>query len=364
MQMDAPLKRSPQKAQSGFTLASRARDAAHNGRADRPFIDPPARTTVTNTHRPALLLTGHITPHPPLEAQLMAAFDCHVLADEADPAAFIAREGSRYPVLVTSGKNGANADLIASLKGLKAIAHFGVGYDNVDVAAASKQGVVVSNTPDVLNDCVADLAMGLLIDTVRGLSASERFVRRGDWLKGNFRLTSRVSGKKLGIAGLGRIGRTIAKRASGFDMAIRYYSRNPVAGVTFQHEKSLVELAKWCDVLMVVVSGGPATKHLVSAEVIEALGPQSFLVNVSRGSVVDEEALIRALKDKQIAGAGLDVFADEPRVPAALMEFDNVVLLPHMASGTHETRKAMGDLVFANVQSFFETGKLVTPVPA
>ncbi|MBC7605057.1 MAG: 2-hydroxyacid dehydrogenase [Ramlibacter sp.] len=317
---------------------------------------------MTNTTRPRLLLTGHITPHPPLEVQLKAAFDVQVLTDESDPAAFIAREGANYPVLVTSGKNGANAALIASLKGLKAIAHFGVGYDNVDVTAASKQGVVVSNTPDVLNDCVADLAIGLLVDTARGLSASERFVRRGDWLKGAFRLTTRVSGKKLGIAGLGRIGRTIAKRAEGFDMDIRYYSRNPVADVSYQHEKSLVELAKWCDFLMVVVSGGASTKHLVSAEVIDALGPNSYLVNVSRGTVVDEEALLRALQQNKIAGAGLDVFTDEPNVPTAFMDLDNVVLLPHIASGTHETRKAMGDLVFANVESFFKTGKLVTPV--
>ena len=316
---------------------------------------------MTPTTKQPVLLAGHTMPA--LEAQMKEAFDCHWLSDEPDAAAFIEREGDRYRVLVTGGKSGADAKLIASMKNLKAIANFGVGYDNVDVVAAAKHGVGVSNTPDVLNDCVADLAMGLLVDTARGLSASERFVRGGNWLKSPFPLMTRVSGKKLGIAGLGRIGRTIAKRAGGFDMDIRYYSRNPVEGVAFQHEKSLVELAKWCDFLMVVVSGGPATKHLVSAEVIEALGPNSFLINVSRGSVVDEEALIRALKDKKIAGAGLDVFADEPKVPPALMELDNVVLLPHMASGTHETRKAMGDLVFANVKSFLETGKLVTPIP-
>jgi len=313
------------------------------------------------TSRPRLLLTGHLMPS--LEAELKESFDCRVLSDEPDPAAFIAREGGQFNALVTSGKTGADAALIDALPNIKAIAHFGVGYDNVDVAAAARRGIPVSNTPDVLNDCVADLAIGLLIDTARGLSASERFLRRGDWLKSQYPLTTRVSGKRLGIAGLGRIGRTIAKRAQGFEMDIRYYARNPVAGVAFQHEKSLVKLAKWCDFLVVAVSGGASTRHLVSAEVLQALGPQGFLVNVSRGSVVDEEALIEVLEARRIAGAGLDVFADEPKVPAALMAMDNVVLLPHVASGTHETRKAMADLVLHNVQSFFETGRLLTPVP-
>ncbi len=315
-------------------------------------------TSTSAKHR--VLLAGHVMPA--LEAQLMDLYDCRVLSDETDPAAFIAREGDSYEALVTA-KNGADAALIESLRNIKAITHFGVGYDNVDVAAAARRGIAVSNTPDVLNDCVADLAIGLLIDTVRGLSASERFVRRGDWLKGQFPLTTRISGKRLGIAGLGRIGRTIARRAQGFDMDIRYYSRNPVAGVEFKHEKSLVELARWCDFLVIAVSGGAPTRHLVSADVIEALGPDGYLVNISRGSVVDELALLDALTQKRIAGAGLDVFTDEPKVPPAFMELDNVVLLPHMASGTRETRKGMADLVLHNLQSLFETGRLKTPVP-
>ncbi|MDP3618763.1 MAG: 2-hydroxyacid dehydrogenase [Ramlibacter sp.] len=310
--------------------------------------------------RHKVLLAGPVMPA--LQAQLMNLFDCRVLSDEPDPAAFIAREGDNYQLLVTA-KNGADAALIESLRQLKAIVHFGVGYDNVDVAAAARRGIAVSNTPDVLNDCVADLAIGLLIDTVRGLSASERFVRRGDWPRGPFPLTTRVSGKRLGIAGLGRIGRTIARRAQGFDMDIRYYARNPVPGVDYLHEKSLTALASWCDFLIVAVSGGAPTRHLVSAEVIAALGPDGYLVNISRGSVVDEQALLDALTHKRIAGAGLDVFADEPRVPPAFMELDNVVLLPHMASGTRETRKGMADLVLQNLQSFLETGRLTTPVP-
>jgi hydroxypyruvate reductase len=301
---------------------------------------------------------------PALETALAERFDVRTLTKEADAKAFLAAHGKDYTALVSTSKNGADAALMDALPNLKAIAHFGVGYDTVDVAAATRRGIAVSNTPDVLNDCVADTAIGLLIDTARGLSASERFVRRGDWLKGQFPLTTRVSGKKLGIVGLGRIGQAIAKRALGFDMDIRYHSRKPVAGSAFQHEPSLIALAQWCDFLMVIVSGGPATRHLVSADVIRALGPDGYLVNVSRGTVVDEAALVDALVNKRIAGAGLDVFEDEPRIPQAMMALDNVVMYPHLASGTRETRQAMGDVVLANLQSWFDRGRLVTPVPA
>jgi lactate dehydrogenase-like 2-hydroxyacid dehydrogenase len=312
--------------------------------------------------RPRVLQAGAVMPA--LEAALAEQFDCHSLAKQGDPARFLADQGASFQALVTTSKNGADGALMDALPALKAIAHFGVGYDTVDVAAAARRGIPVSNTPDVLNDCVADVAMGLLLDAARGLSASDRFVRRGDWLKAQFPLATRVSGKKLGIAGLGRIGQAIARRARGFDMDIRYHSRRPVAGAAFPHEPSLVSLAGWCDFLIVIVSGGPATRHLVSAEVISALGPNGFLVNVSRGSVVDEAALVDALVNRRIAGAGLDVFEDEPRVPQALMELDNVVLLPHLASGTRETRQAMADLVLANLHSIFESGRLVTPVSA
>jgi hydroxypyruvate reductase len=314
-----------------------------------------------STTKPRVLQAGRVMPY--LEAALAEQFDTRILTNEADPNAFLAAHGAEYSALVSTSKNGADGALMDALPKLKAIAHFGVGYDTVDVAAATKRGIAVSNTPDVLNDCVADVAMGLLIDVARGLSASDRFVRRGDWLKGQFPLATRVSGKKLGIAGLGRIGQTIVRRALGFDMDIRYHSRNPVQGVTFQHEPSLVALAQWCDFLVVIVSGGPATRHLVSAEVINALGPRGFLINVSRGTVVDEAALIDALVNKRIAGAGLDVFEEEPNVPQALLALDNVVLLPHLASGTNETRQAMADCVLANLQSFFEKGSLATPVP-
>ncbi len=255
-----------------------------------------------------------------------------------------------------------NAALLDAVPNARIVAHFGVGYDNVDVECARGKGVVVSNTPDVLTDCVADLAMGLVIDVARGVSAGDRYVRSGRWLKGPMPLATKVSGKRLGIVGLGRIGRAIAARAEGFDMEIRYHNRRQSPDAPYPFEHSLLELARWCDFLMVATSGGEATRGLISAAVIEALGPEGFLVNIARGSVVDEPALVTALAAKRIAGAALDVFADEPRVPEALLAMDNVVLTPHIASATTDTRAAMGQLVLDNLASFFETGRALTPV--
>jgi lactate dehydrogenase-like 2-hydroxyacid dehydrogenase len=296
-----------------------------------------------------------------LEAALRADFDVHLLESGPERAAFLARHGVEFEALVTSARMGADAALIDALPRLKAIACFGVGVDAIDLGAARRRGVVVSNTPDVLTDCVADLAFGLLIDVARGLSAADRFVRRGDWQRTQFPLATRVSGKRLGILGLGRIGRAIAKRAGGFDMSVRYTSRRPV-DAPYGYEPSLVELAGWADFLVVACAGGAATKHLVSAAVIDALGPQGFLINISRGSVVDEKALVDALSNGRVAGAALDVFEDEPNVPAALVALDNVVLLPHIASATRETRQAMADLVLDNLRSYFGRGSLLTPV--
>jgi hydroxypyruvate reductase len=243
------------------------------------------------------------------------------------------------------------------------IANFGVGVDTIDLEAARERGVAVSNTPDVLTDCVADLALGLVIDVARRLSAADRFVRRGDWPKGQFPLATRVWGKKLGIVGLGRIGAAIARRAGGFDMPVRYHSRRLVENSPYEYEASVTALASWADFLVVACAGGAATRHLVSREVIEALGAGGYLVNISRGSVVDEAALVEALQAGRIAGAALDVFEDEPNVPPVLFALDNVVLLPHIASATHETRQAMADCVLANLRSWFDSGRLVTPVP-
>jgi lactate dehydrogenase-like 2-hydroxyacid dehydrogenase len=296
------------------------------------------------------------------EQALAEEFDTHPLWREPDATAFLAREGAKFVGMATSARFGADAKLMDALPGLRVISNFGVGYETIDVEAAKKRGIVVANTPDVLTDCVADLAIGLMIDVARGLSAAERFVRRGDWLKAQFPLATRVSGKKLGILGLGRIGAAIARRAGGFEMQIRYHNRRPVQGAAYEYMPSLVDLARWADFLVIAAAGGPSTRNLVSNEVITALGAQGFLINIARGSVVDEPALVRALGEKRIAGAALDVFADEPNVPLALMELDNVVLLPHVASATHETRAAMGNLVLENLRAFFTTGKVVTPV--
>jgi lactate dehydrogenase-like 2-hydroxyacid dehydrogenase len=276
-----------------------------------------------------------------------------------------ARTAAEATVAVTSGVWGVRAEHFDRLPGLGAVVNFGVGYDSTDVAEAARRGVAVSNTPDVLTDCVADTAVGLVIDVMRRLSAGDRFVRRGEWADGRVpALARRVTGARVGILGLGRIGLAIARRLAAFDATISYHNRSERTDVPYAYAASPVVLAKSCDVLVVAAAGGPDSRHLVGADVLDALGPDGFLVNVARGSIVDEEALVDALEDGRIAGAGLDVFSDEPRVPAALLDRDDVVLLPHVGSGTVETRAEMVELVLANVDQFLKTGTLVTPVPA
>lgn len=299
---------------------------------------------------------------PAHEKALAEAFDVYPLWSESDPDAFLAAHGAEFVGLVTSGAVGADAAMIKAMPNLGVITSRGVGHDAIDLDAARAQGIAVSNTPDVLTDCVADLAIGSLLSVVRRLGAAERFVRRGDWLKGRFPMTTRFSGKRLGIVGLGRIGGAIAKRAAGFDMEIRYHNRRPVAGSAYGYEASLPDLARWADFLVISVAGGASTRRMVSAQALEALGPNGYLVNISRGTVVDEPALVDALIDGRIAGAALDVFEKEPRVPEALLTLDSVVLLPHIASSTRETFNAMEDLVLDNLRSFFRDRNLLTPV--
>ncbi|RNE66709.1 2-hydroxyacid dehydrogenase [Cryobacterium tepidiphilum] len=280
-----------------------------------------------------------------------------------DSAADLAERGRGVAIAVTTGEAGLGAEQLRALPDLRAIVNFGAGYDSSDIATARRQGVVVSNTPDVLTDCVADLAVGLVIDTLRRVSLADRFLRAGHWANGPFPLAARVTGKRIGIVGLGRIGLAIAHRLRGFDVAISYHNRRPKNDVAYDYLASVEELAAWCDVLIVTAPGGPDSRGLISADVLRALGPAGYLVNIARGSVVDEPALVQALMDGTIAGAGLDVFADEPNVPEALTGLDNVVLTPHIGSGTVESRRAMADLVLANIQRFRQTGALVTPVP-
>jgi hydroxypyruvate reductase len=296
------------------------------------------------------------------EARIRAALPVTLLAEQADPEKFLRAEGQRFSGLITIAPIGASRDLIMRLPSLKVIACRGIGVEKVDLKAARERGIAVSCTPDVLTDCVADLGIGLMIDTVRSISAADRYVRAGQWPSGPFPLATRFSGKKLGILGLGKIGRAIAQRAEGFQMQIRYHNRKPDPDCGYVYEASAASLASWCDFLMVAVSGGPHSQHVVNRTVLAALGPAGFLFNVSRGSVIDEQALVDALTEKTIAGAWLDVYTQEPQVPEQLKALNNVVLAPHIGSGTHETRAAMEGLVLENLQSFFSTGRLLTPV--
>jgi len=306
--------------------------------------------------KPKVLQYGRLMPS--LEKQLAETFAHQRLVDQPDAKAFLAAHGADFAGIATAGF--ADAALMAACPNVKVISSFGVGVDKIDLPAAAARGIQVGNTPDVLNDCVADLTLGLMIDVARGIGASERYLRRGEWPKGPYPLQRKVSGKRVGIVGLGRIGKAIAKRAEAFDMALKYHNRRPVADTTMGYEKSLTELARWADFLVVIVPGGAATRHLINAEVLDALGPEGYLINVARGTVVDEPALVRALVERRIAGAALDVFEAEPQVPAELMTLDNAVLVPHIGSATLETRAAMAQRVFDNLQSFFSTGRVIS----
>ena len=312
----------------------------------------------------AVLQVGPLMPT--VQESIRSEYDAVRLPDPApEREEFLRHHGAGVEVAVTSGKFGVGRDLMRALPNLRAVINFGVGYDTTDVAQAIERGITVSNTPDVLNDCVADTAIALYLDTLRRVSAADRFVRRGDWLsKGNFPLATKASGKRVGILGLGRIGRVIARRLEGFDCSISYHSRNPVEGVSYEYKASPRELAAGCDVLIVAAAGGPGSARLVDADVIDAIGPDGYLINIARGSVVDEDALVAALLAGRLAGAGLDVFAEEPKVPEDLLALDNVVLLPHLGSGTHETRAAMAELTLANLRHFVGTGSVLTAVQA
>jgi hydroxypyruvate reductase len=313
-------------------------------------------------NKPKVLQNGRLLPA--LETELARQYDLHPLWQEADQKSFLAARGAEFVGLATSARIGATAALIDALPALKVISSFGVGYDTIDIEHAARRGIPVGYTPDVLNDCVADTAFGLVIDVARRFAASDRYTRSGQWLKAPYPLSTRVSGKRLGILGLGRIGQVVARRASGFDMEVRYHNRNPKPDVPYTYEPTLKSLAEWCDFLVVVSAGGAETRHLVSSEVLRALGPKGFLINVARGSVIDEDALVQALDDGTIAGAGLDVYTDEPNVPTRLLAMEQVTLLPHVASATHETRQAMADLVLENLASYFATGRLKAGVPS
>jgi lactate dehydrogenase-like 2-hydroxyacid dehydrogenase len=256
-----------------------------------------------------------------------------------------------------------NAENIKRFPKLEIISSFGVGYDHVDVNAAKEHGVIVTNTPDVLTDEVADLAMGLLISTLRRIPQADAYVRDGSWLhKGAFPLSDTLQGKIMGIVGFGRIGKAIAKRAKAFGVKLVYHGRSQQAGVKLRYYPNLVEMAQAVDILMVITPGGASTHHLINATVLEALGAKGTLINVARGSVVDEAALVQALATGTLGAAGLDVFETEPCVPKDLIAMPNVVLLPHIASASHHTRNLMGKLVADNIISWLSGKGAKTPV--
>jgi lactate dehydrogenase-like 2-hydroxyacid dehydrogenase len=275
----------------------------------------------------------------------------------------VARHGARIRAIATRGRERVDAALIRSLPRLETIASFAVGYDSVDVDAAAKRGVIVTNTPDVLNDEVADYTVGLLLATLRQYPQADRYVRSGQWLRAPYRLTPSLRDRTIGFAGMGRIARATVHRLQAFGVPMAYSCRSRRPDLDLPYHARLHDLAAAVDVLIVLLPGGAATHHLVDASVLAALGPNGFLINVARGSVVDEDALVQALQNGVIAGAGLDVFASEPTVPPGLLALDNVVLMPHAASGTAHTRALMIDLGVRNLQSWFAGRGPITPVP-
>ena len=299
---------------------------------------------------------------PLLEPQLRATFALHDRLHETDPKAF-ATIAPSIRAIAASGESKVPASLINQLPALEIISVFGVGYDGVDVAAAKARGVMVTHTPNVLNDDVADLAIGLMLATARQLATADRFVKEGHWVKGPMPLARKVTGARLGIVGMGRIGQAIAKRALAFDMQVAYTARGAKPNLAFAFYPTPAALAAQSDYLVIITPGGAGTKKLINSQVLQALGSKGVLINVARGSVVDEAALISALEKGEIAGAGLDVFEDEPHVPLALRNMAHVVLTPHVGSATQQTRQAMADLAFKNLQSYFVNQRPETPVP-
>jgi lactate dehydrogenase-like 2-hydroxyacid dehydrogenase len=296
------------------------------------------------------------------EHRLRAAFAFHDRVQKLDPTGF-ASLAPRVRGIAARAISTVTREFIAQLPALEIISVFGVGYDGIDVQAAHERGIVVTHTPDVLTDDVADLCLGLILSSAREIPAAERFLRSGSWKTRAYRLARKVSGSRLGLIGLGRIGSAVARRAEGFGMIIAYTDLCEKPSVPYRYYASLLDLAANTDFLVASAYGGATTRHLVNAAVLNALGPEGFLINIARGSLVDEAALIEALKKRAIRGAALDVFADEPNVPQELLTMDNVVLTPHIASGTAETRQAMGDLAFANLEAYFAGKPVPAPVP-
>jgi hydroxypyruvate reductase len=293
---------------------------------------------------------------PSVQKDLEARYRVHG-KDELEKVSGIVR------AVVTNGHHGPDKALFDRLPKVEIVVSSSVGYDGIDVEYGRSKGIPVTNTPEVLNDDVADLAIGLMIMTARRLVASDRYLRAGRWPEeGDYPLAQKASGKRVGILGLGRIGKAIAKRAEAMGSTIAYHNRRPVADVLYQYYGSAVELAKNSDFLVIIMPATTQSTKLVNKDVLEALGPTGILINVARGAIVDEDALVAALKAGTLGGAGLDVFVHEPQVPEALLAMDNVVLVPHVGSATHETRDAMSRLTLDNLDAHFAGKPLLTPI--
>ena len=310
--------------------------------------------------KPELLVVG---AYPDWDlAALEKTYTLRKLWEAPDQAAFLAEHGRNIRAIGTRGDLGASAALIAALPGLEIIACNGVGLDAIDLHAAKARGIKVTNTPDVLTDDVADLAIALCIAIARNIPAGERHVRNGLWKSGTLPLATRFSGKKMGIVGLGRIGIAIAKRAEAFGMKISYLNRKARGDVSYQYCDTVEGLAEESDFLVAALAGGAGAKNVITAAAFKALGPEGFFVNVSRGSVADEAALLHALENGVIKGAALDVFLNEPAIDERFLTLKNVVLQPHVGSATLETRQAMGQLVRDNLAAHFAGKPLLTAV--
>ena len=300
--------------------------------------------------------------YPPTQQELESRWTVRRLFEAADADALLDELAADCRVVVTTGGRGIDAAAMARLPKLALVACFGVGVDAIDVDYCKAHGIAVTNTPDVLTEDVADLALALLLATLRRIPAGDRFVREGRWLKGSMPLPQSLQGRKVGIVGLGRIGMAIARRCEAFGTTIGWHGPRAKPDVSWPWFDDIVALGHWADVLVAACPGGAATRGLVSRAVLEALGPDGVFVNIARGSVVDEPALVELLGNGKLGSAGLDVFDDEPNVPAALLTMENVVLQPHVGSGTHPTRTAMGRLVLDNVAAWMDGKPLVTPL--
>jgi lactate dehydrogenase-like 2-hydroxyacid dehydrogenase len=314
---------------------------------------------MTSTALPEVLVVAPLMA--PLMVKLHQNYVVHNQIHLSDQSAFM-EATPRIRAVVANGESTVTRELIAQLPALELISVFGVGYDGIDVKAARKHGVTVTHTPEVLNDDVADLAMGLLLSITRTIPQADQFIRNAKWPKGPMPLARKVTGSKLGLVGMGRIGQAIALRALAFRMDIAYTSRTPRTDVSYTYHPNATALAAAVDFLIVIAPGGASTHGLIDEQVLEALGSNGYLINIGRGSVVDEPALISALQNGTIAGAALDVFVNEPNVPEVLCGMNNVVLTPHIGSGTLQTREAMAHLTFENLRAHFAGLPLLTPV--